>query len=57
MLNVVAVQEEIAYRHQQLVDEANEYRRVRSARAPRERRSLRLPFPLPRARRSSARPA
>jgi hypothetical protein len=33
MFNVVAVQADIEYRHQQLVREAKEYRRVRQAMA------------------------
>lgn len=33
MFNVVAVQADIEYRHQQLVREAQEYRRVRQAMA------------------------
>lgn len=33
MINVVAVQADIEYRHQQLVREAKEYRRVRQATA------------------------
>jgi hypothetical protein len=36
MFNVVAVQADIEYRHQQLVREAKEYRRVRQAMAQTE---------------------
>jgi hypothetical protein len=36
MFNVVAVQADIEYRHQQLVREAKEYRRVRQATAQTE---------------------
>jgi hypothetical protein len=55
MMNVVAAQAEIEYRHQRLVAEAEEYRRARTARpARRARRSPRIAV---RARRSSARAA
>jgi hypothetical protein len=55
MINVVAAQAEIEYRHQRLVAEAEEYRRVRAARQP--RRAPRSPRIALRARRSSAKAA
>ncbi len=55
MLNVVAVQAEIEYRQQRLLQEAADHRRARLV--PARRRSLRLGLPRLRAGRSTARAA